>query len=277
MWEVLIHMKNRLRLLKISAIGIGLTILVICYCVSGSGKIRLVLPDADSTERTGEETAGLTEDILLSDISGAETEKAEDGNEPGEKQSFGEADVFGEDEIWEETGESPVSSEAADSTFIFVHVCGAVQQPGVYELEYGSRVYQAVDAAGGLAPEAASDFVNMALVLQDGQQLRIPDRQEAEEFEKLQGIKEDLYITPAGGASDTTGGAASHSGNTALINLNTATKEELMTLSGIGEAKAEAILAYRNEQGAFRTVEDVMKVPGIKEAAFQKIKDSITV
>lgn len=148
---------------------------------------------------------------------------------------------------------------------IFVHVCGEVAAPGVYEMKEGSRIYQAVEMAGGLTENAAGDFLNMAGKLEDGMKVQIPDREEAVQWSR----EAAAYPGISAGAD---GGAV-----TSKINLNTAVKEQLMTLKGIGEARAEAIIAYRQEYGPFARIEDIMEVPGIKEAAFQKIKEDITV
>ena len=156
-------------------------------------------------------------------------------------------------------------------------ICGEVAAPGVYELPAGSRMYEAVEKAGGMTSEAAQESVNLAQAIEDGQQLRIPSR---EEIRKYQETGKDVSgLLGAGGAAGNGSESASQkSGSSAaLINLNTASKEELMTLNGIGAARAEAILSYREQKGGFRTIEDIMKVPGIKNAAFQKIKDKITV
>ena len=130
---------------------------------------------------------------------------------------------------------------------IFVHVCGEVAAPG------------------GLTENAAGDFLNMAGKLEDGMKVQIPDREEAVQWSR----EAAAYPGISAGAD---GGAV-----TSKINLNTAVKEQLMTLKGIGEARAEAIIAYRQEYGPFARIEDIMEVPGIKEAAFQKIKEDITV
>ena len=134
----------------------------------------------------------------------------------------------------------------------FVHIC-------VYELPEGSRVYEAVEAAGGFTEEAAAEALNLAEKITDGMKITVYDREEARTLE-------------ASGTSE--GGGPGSSG---LVNLNTAGKEALMTLSGIGESKAEDIIRYREESGGFKKIEDIMKVPGIKNAGFQKIKDRITV
>jgi len=155
----------------------------------------------------------------------------------------------------EELEDKGVSEEGTgDSENIFVHVCGQVNVPGVYELPAGSRVYEAVLLAGGFTEKAAEDAMNQAQVLEDAQQLYVPSK---EELEKAQ--------TNVGTDSE------------GRVNLNHATREELMTLPGIGEAKAEAIIRYRNQQGDFRTIEEIMEIEGIKEGVFRKIEDQITV
>ena len=154
------------------------------------------------------------------------------------------------------------ATEAMDPAFV-VHVCGEVANPGIYELPAGSRIYEAVKAAGGFTENAAEESVNLASPIEDGVQIRIYSKEEAE--------------TLAAGAAPFDGFEVSGEGKEPVVNLNTATKEELMTLSGIGESRAEDIIRYREENGGFQNIEDIMKVSGIKDAAFQKIKDRITV
>lgn len=165
--------------------------------------------------------------------------------------------------------EAPEVSEIPDVTpepqIIFVDVCGAVNQPGVYEMEPESRVFQAIEAAGGLTEDASGTSVNQAQPLCDGQQVYVPTIQEVEEGN----------FVPAGSDMQET----ENSTDTAdgLVNLNTADAEMLKTLSGIGDSKAQAILAYREEHGGFSSIEEIMQVPGIKESTFLKIKDKIAV
>ena len=156
-----------------------------------------------------------------------------------------------------------VSETEAMAPAFVVHVCGEVANPGIYELPAGSRIYEAVKAAGGFTENAAEESVNLASPIEDGVQIRIYSKDEAE--------------TLAAGAAPFDGFEASGEGKEPVVNLNTATKEELMTLSGIGESRAEDIIRYREENGGFQNIEDIMKVSGIKDAAFQKIKDRITV
>lgn len=167
-----------------------------------------------------------------------------------------------------ETGGSrPVSEETA--AVCFVHVCGEVRRPGVYELREGSRVFEAVERAGGFTEQAARDFLNLAALVCDGMKVTVPNAEEA------------ALLSESGADglefSQTTEQAAREAQGQNRVNLNTATKEELMTLKGIGESRAEDIIRYREESGGFQSIEDIMKVPGIKDAGFQKIKDRITV
>lgn len=161
------------------------------------------------------------------------------------------------------------SANAADAQadtgpeLLYVHVCGEVNQPGVYELTSGARVYQVIEMAGGMTSDAALDAVNQAAVLYDGQQLVIPS--------VLEWSEKDRETDSQGTANEKA------SSENDLVNINEATKEELMTLPGIGESKAADIVAYRENQGRFLAVEDIMNVSGIKEAVFARIKDKITV
>lgn len=152
-----------------------------------------------------------------------------------------------------------------------VQVTGAVKNPGVYQVKADSRVYEAINLAGGLSENAAADSLNQAGYLEDGQMIHVLTREEAASQPEL---------SAAGSASSPAGASAGGSGSKAAdsrVNINRAGKEELMQLPGIGESKAEAILAYRNEHGSFSSVEDLQKINGIKEGVLQKIRDRCTV
>lgn len=168
---------------------------------------------------------------------------------------------------------------AGETVFVelcYVHICGEVAKPGVYELPYGSRIFQAVEAAGGMTGQAAADCVNLAAPVQDGMRVKIPSLEEVKTLGE-----EDLRAVsvgePADGTSGIAFGVSSNASGAKLVNLNTAGSEELMTLNGIGKARAEEIIRYRTEHGNFQSIEDIKDIPGIKDALFQKIKDSITV
>ncbi len=139
----------------------------------------------------------------------------------------------------------------AENSSVFVQVCGCVNSPGVFEVSEDTRVYQLIELAGGFSIDADVDAVNQALSVTDGQQIYIPALGES--------VSDSNLVTSN------------------YININTAKVEELMELPGVGMAKAEAIVSYREENGAFEDVRDIMNVSGIKEAAFNKIKDLICV
>lgn len=188
-----------------------------------------------------------------------------------------EADLL----LKEVSEEDAVSAESADAGVkepskapevtaepeeIYVDVCGAVARPGVFALESGSRVYQALEAAGGILPEGSAVFINQAQILTDGQQVYVPTQEEAEQQgDSPPGLS-------AGGAS-----AGSGDETSGKVNINTADETQLTTLSGIGPSKAQAIIAYREENGGFSSIEEIMNVQGIKEGTFGKIKDDIAV
>ncbi|MBQ4284308.1 MAG: helix-hairpin-helix domain-containing protein [Lachnospira sp.] len=133
---------------------------------------------------------------------------------------------------------------------IYVYICGAVVNPGVYTCQEGMRLYELIDKAGGFLEDADRNYLNLVEIVEDGRRVYVPSKSEM--------IAQGTY-----------------SGQ--RININTADKVTLMTLPGIGEARAEDIVAYRQTHGNFSKVEDIMKVNGIKEAAYEKIKDYIMV
>lgn len=148
------------------------------------------------------------------------------------------------------------STKDDSNTDIYVHICGAVINPGVYQVPAGTRVYQALELAGGSSDDAYLSGINLADKLADGQKVYIPA-----EGENAEGI---LSIDSGGVQS-------------VMININTASEAELMTLPGIGQSRAKDIINYRVKNGLFESIDDIMKVSGIKEAAFEKIKDLIKV
>ena len=167
-----------------------------------------------------------------------------------EKQTEGNKDI--------KEGKSDSEKEKSTEN-IFVYVCGAVQKPGVYGLLPGQRICDAIAAAGGLSEQAAGDSLNQAEVLSDGQMLRV------------------LTTEEAAAATVQPGQETAESSRDGRVDINTADASALMSLPGIGQSKADAIIAYRNEHGAFKAPEELMNISGIKEGVYQKIKDSIKV
>lgn len=135
---------------------------------------------------------------------------------------------------------------------IYVYVCGAVNNPGVVILQEGSRAQAALEAAGGFRQDARRDYVNLAAKVSDGEKLYFP-------------TEEETADSPEESVGD------------GLININTADEAALCTLTGIGESRARDILRYREENGPFENCEDIMKVPGIKDSVYSKIRDRIKI
>lgn len=157
-------------------------------------------------------------------------------------------------------------AETASVSVIFVHICGQVESPGVYELPENSRVWDGVQAAGGFLEDADSDAVNLAAPLSDGCKVTIPSVRDGE--------SQDWYEE---NGSSGTAGSGQRDAAGGLIDINRASVSELTEIPGIGQVRAEAIAAYREAHGAFHTVEDIMNVTGIKEGLFEKMKGYITV
>lgn len=160
------------------------------------------------------------------------------------------------------------SENQGKESVVYVHVCGQVNVPGVYELPEGSRIYEAVAAAGGMTKQAAGERLNQAAAVEDGQQIYVLSKEEVAKDAESAGGEAGVLDASIPGMPQAEDGK---------VNLNTATAEELMTLSGIGEAKAEAILRYREEHGGFQKVEELMEVEGIKEGVFHKIKEQVKI
>lgn len=194
---------------------------------------------------------------------GVEIERGDEVSSKGEaaEEPRGQPDEAKADAKADAPSDAPVPT-------VMVHVDGAVAAPGVYVLEGASpRVNDAVVRAGGLSPEADTAAVNLAAPVADGQKVHIPLVGELPEEQVAQ------VASPAGQAPV----AAQGTESPALVNINTATREELMTLNGVGEATANAIVEERERNGAFASTEDLMRVPGIGEKKLAKIAGSVCV
>ena len=164
----------------------------------------------------------------------------------------------------EKSSSAKAESADSDSTEWCVYICGQIANPGVYRIKPGSRICDLVDMAGGMLEDADRNFWNLAEELYDGEMLYFPTTEE---------LKSDLLPENGRPAADDADTKASDG----RININSASVEELTTLSGIGESKAKSIVDYRTENGDFSAIEDITNVSGIGEAMFNKIKDDITV
>lgn len=186
--------------------------------------------------------AGQTAPVSLEQTAVPETADAQES--PGSVNPAGDA----------EHPEKASADAETEAVRFYVYVCGEVAHPSVYRLEAGSRICDAVDAAGGFTEAAEPRALNLAEPICDGMKILVPDTMQV----------------PSDGVSE-------HAPDSGKVNLNTADKAALMTLPGIGEARAETIIRYREEHGNFSAIEDIMQVPGIKEAAFGKMKEDITI
>lgn len=228
----------------------------------GNRKVESKVEDTDQN-REAEPNAGNTDQNRETESNAGDT----DQNRKAELSS-GSTD---------RTELSDASSEEAKT--LVVHICGAVSAPGVYELPAGSRIIDAVEAGGGFLPEADEACCNLAEEIVDGCQIYIMTKTEScadGQTEKKAGIQ----TSPDSDMQTTDRNVRSNSApalENGLVNLNTADVAALMTLPGIGESRAKAIISYREQHGAFTKIEDIMKISGIKQAAFSKIKDKITV
>lgn len=179
----------------------------------------------------------------------------------------------------EEADRSAALSEEPET--ILVHICGAVRSPGVYELPADSRIIDAVTAGGGFLEEADPNACNLAGKVTDGCQVYIATREETSRMGAalepgIQAASQEMQSGGSAGDAQTQGGASAQDA-AGRVDLNTADVAALKTLPGIGDSRAAAILAWREENGRFTCIEDIMKVNGIKQGAFDKIKDLITV
>lgn len=246
--------KNRMTIFAMAALGVAL-------CLAGSGcgakEEALFVDNSEMAEEKNtltEESKAMDEDLAL------ENADAAAGNVSATTGDAGEA-----------AEDTKAQAEAGTNLSIVVHVCGAVNEPGVYELAEDCRVMDAVLAAGGLREDADSEYVNLAATLSDGDKVRIPTKEEVTQMSQVDnGWIDNGVITPQTQKNTEENGLQK-------VNINTADKELLCTLPGIGETRAESILTYRSEHGSFSQIEDIMQVSGIKESSFQKIKDQITV
>lgn len=247
-------------------IGAGM---ILCIFMAGCGSQNEVYLETEVSQDTGnvqetEETeAGERLDIL--DVSGGEQTGSVDLPEVSGEEWAAEAAL------------APETTEDADkadraSGKCYVYVCGEVAEPGVYVLEPGDRIYEAVEMAGGMTADAGTCAVNLAESVYDGLMVYIPDSEEAA---GMTGSMTSADSSVRNGEGTSGGTAASPEDG--RLNLNTASLAELMTLSGIGQTKAQAVVNYRDAHGGFSSVEEIMNVDGIKEGLYNRIRDQIKV
>ena len=194
--------------------------------------------------------AGQGQTVPAVTVLSEETDRAETGASP----AAGVAQETTDAALQTEAGSGGRAGTSTRETVLTVYVCGAVKAPGVYELPADSRVYEAVGLAGGMLPDAAPAAVNQAELLTDGQMIVIPTKEEQLATDEAEEEREE-----------------------GLVNINAADLEELKTLPGIGDSKARSIVAYREKNGAFQTIDDIKNVEGIGDGVFAKLENCIKV
>ncbi len=223
--------------------GAALACIVLVVALGAFGYVRLSQSKGTVVERSENEAPSKAADSV--------SEKAMSAEESTKPEKDGERDDAARSEVW-------------------VHVDGAVNKPGVYKVSVSSpRINDAVALAGGLANDANTANVNLAATLSDGQKVYVPHVGE-------EAPREDQSLEQ-GNAPSIASDTQSAGGGDALVNINTASESELQTLPGVGEATASAIVEERQSGGPFSSVEDLMRVTGIGEKKFAKVKDKICV
>ncbi len=252
-------MNNRKIVLIVVVILIGTVFGLWTNCSSGCGgkdELLIVSDKENSSILTVEDEKGIDSSI----------------DEGGESAVNTATEAMNADEVGSNVSFANNTAVVKDSREIVVFVCGSVVNPGVYNLQQGDRVSKAIDKAGGFADDADINYLNLALELTDGMKIYVPSIEETSQIE--------VNYSESGNALSQTDGYLNgqvSSDSNGLVNINTATVDELMSIPGIGEAKAKSIVAYRNEHGRFNSIEGIMNIPGIKEGLFNKIKDKISV
>lgn len=149
---------------------------------------------------------------------------------------------------------------------ITIHITGEVNYPGVVVLKEGARIVDAIEAAGGEKEDADLNRLNLAYILNDGEKIYVPNKNDDNNIDSYVTIEKEEGTSSVNGEKENT-----------VININTATVEELVKLPGVGEATANKIITYRKENGKFKTPEEIKNVPGIGDSKYENIKDMIKV
>lgn len=193
--------------------------------------------------------------------------------DPSESESIAENASIPENES--------IPEESQSVSQVYVHICGAVKNPGVICLQEGSRIFDAVQMAGGFSEDADQDYINQVQLLADGMKITIPTCEEAKALREMENadksLVEEMQTDGLKLVSSGDGLSEKNKSENGLVDINHADISELCTITGIGEGRAKAIVAYREKQGSFTSVEQIMNVEGIKQGTFDKIKDQICI
>ena len=273
---------------------------VVCIALCGcsareSGLYRITVSDGNELNRQTQQTEP-TEPTEQTGVDPGEGDTPEEGGAGGDFAGPGSSpDSIGE--VTADNGSNSPGTLSADTqeSVLYVHVCGAVRTPGVYEMSPGDRIYRAIEEADGFTEDADQNYVNLAMQVSDGMKITIPTIEESASAEEgtYAAIEYPGGTGGTGIGSASTGGTGIGSASTGgtgtdsssaggtgaggLININTADSETLMTIPGIGASKAAAIIRYREEHGGFSSTDEIKNVSGIGDSTYDRIKEDITV
>ena len=247
-------LKEKTRLDKLSLpllVGLAALVLVVVVFTAGNALSALGGDSFQLTKEGCESSQEALQDDASSGAAGSQDDVSHDSSTGADEAS---------------TGKGQSESEQVQDAELVVYVCGQVANPGVYEFPPGSRIGDAIERAGGFGPDAATNALNLAQSLQDEQQVYVPSNDESQVPESSsQNAPATSANTGVSGQSD------------ALVNINTASAAELVSLPGVGEATAAKIIASRDSEGPFQAIEDLKRVSGIGDKKYEALKDLICV
>lgn len=183
------------------------------------------------------------------------------------QESYEQLEIISEKEA-EQTKEN-VENTIEETDKIIIHIAGEVKNPGIVKIKEGARIADVIEQAGGLTEQANIANINLAYIIEDGQKITIPSKE--------QYIQEYISSDSGEGIIEENTHTNTTSTKNTIVNINKANKEELQTLQGIGESTAQKIIDYREQNGNFKQIEDIKNVPGIGESKFEAIKNNIKI
>ena len=188
------------------------------------------------------------------------------------EENYEQLDIVSENDKEQNMGN--VENQQEETDLIIIHIAGEVKNPGIVKIKEGARIADIIEKAGGLTEKANITNINLAYVIEDGQKITIPSKENIEEKDN-----QNEYISNESGQGIIEENPKTNSTTTknTIVNINKANSEELQTLQGIGESTAAKIIEYRKQNGEFKQIEDIKNVPGIGNSKFEAIKESIKV
>lgn len=188
------------------------------------------------------------------------------------EENYEQLDIVSENDKEQNMGN--VENQQEETDLIIIHIAGEVKNPGIVKIKEGARIADIIEKAGGLTEKANITNINLAYVIEDGQKITIPSKENIEEKDN-----QNEYISNESGQGIIEENPKTNSTTTknTIVNINKANSEELQTLQGIGESTAAKIIEYRKQNGEFKQIEDIKNVPGIGNSKFEAIKENIKV